>query len=157
MNITGTAADITHLHSLGEQIEDTLANLLAYIEANNIFEQWNAAQRDLAAQTCIEWTYYDSPFYDDSRIDWTISLTSEGLAFTGEDRERDKLHFIMPYGFLSEETREETLNTLRERYTAIAARQADRKRVTIERDRDAAQHDRDRAQARLDAINAQQA
>lgn len=154
MDITGTASDVADLTRLGEQIDDTLTNLLAFIEASDIFQKWNDAQQALEMETGITWTYFNSPYYDASRIDWTITLTGEGIEFAGEDRERDRLGFTMPYGFLSEETREDTLNALRQQYTATAGRQSEQERINRQRERDDAQREFDRAQARLAALDA---
>lgn len=152
MNITGTAADIAHLSSLGQQVDDTISALNDYISTNDIFTKWNAALDDLKAETGIEFTYEGSPYYrDDLYYDWP-RLDGDGITFEALDRDRERITFTIPFGFLSEETREETLNMLRADYAVVADEQVARRREKAEKARRDAERDVARAQARLAAL-----
>lgn len=157
MKISGSADDIARLTTLGEQIDDTIENLLYFIDSDDIFAKWNAALDALKAETGITFRYDNSPYHrDDISYDYP-RLDSDGLTFDGFDRDHDRISFTLPFGFLSEETREDTLNTLRGEFTATAARQDHQRRALADQNRREAEAALTRAQADLDALNAQQA
>lgn len=149
MHISGTAATIAHLQSLGQQVDDTIENLLYFIDSDDIFAKWNAALDALKAETGITFRYDNSPYHRDDISYNYPRLDSDGLTFDGVDRDHDRISFTLPFGFLSEETREDTLNTLRGEFTETAARQDHQRRAL-------ADQNRREAEAALTALNAQQ-
>lgn len=149
------AAAVADLTTFATAYEDRIEAIETYLADHDIFAAYNTAIGLIQRQTGASFDFWHSPFHD-NRVSYDMTLTTEGLHFSGTDPENDYHSFTLPFTFLSPDTRDDWAAETRMKFTRIAAEQAESKRKSAERERAAAERALADAEARLAALNAQQ-